>query len=119
MPKINTNDLAPNTTFLIRGKVSFSRITRFMTKAEFDTENQRRITSGRMTANRPYAHLSLVNCAVVCLDPNNRTINEQFAEQKLYQSPKAPENGWQYSAQQTGQFETREEIGRASVGKEC
>lgn len=106
MPKITTNELAPNSTFLIRGKVSFSRITRFMTKAEFDAENQRRTQSGRPTDNKPYAHVSMVNCMVLCTDPNNKTINEQFAEQKLFTSTKAPETGWNYTAKQTGMFET-------------
>ena len=106
MPKITTNELAPNSTFLIRGKVSFSRITRFMTKAEFDAENQRRSQTGRPVENKPYAHVSMVNCQVICSDVNNKTVNEQFAEQKLFTSQKAPETGWNYTAKQTGTFET-------------
>lgn len=104
--KINTNQLEPNSYFMIRGKVSFSRITRFMTKAEFDAQNQRKIQSGRPTDNRPYAHLSLVNCQVVCSDVNNKSINEEFAEQKLFTTPTKPETGWNYTAKQAGTFET-------------
>ena len=78
MPKLNTNDLEPNSIFMIRGKVSFSRITRFMTPEEFNAENQRRVQSGRITLQTPITHITLSQCCVICNDPNNKTTNEML-----------------------------------------
>lgn len=116
MPKLNTNDLEPNSIFMIRGKVSFSRITRFMTPEEFNAENQRRVQGGRITLQTPIAHITLSQCCVICNDPNNKTTNEMFAEQKLYARPTAPETGYNYTAQQTGQFTNLPDGRQVAVG---
>lgn len=105
MPKINTNDLQPDTVFMVRGKVAFSRITRFMTKAEFDTDNQRRASNGRPSRNKPVAHISLQNAQIVCQNPNALSINEQYGQQKLFLRPNAPETGYNFTGEQSGMFE--------------
>ena len=114
MDKINTNQLRPGDYFMIRGRISFSRITRFITKEEFDRDNQNRITSGRPVESRPYAHVSLKNAVVICGDPNNKTLIEQYAEQKLF-AGRDPAAGMQFNAKKTGTFETDPATGKTYV----
>jgi len=79
---INSNALTPGATYLVRGQVGFSRITRQTTDAEREAENKRRMYP--QTVN--YSNISIYNATVLAKDPQNPTIEEKYAAECLYRS---------------------------------
>ena len=79
---INNNALTPGATYLVRGQVGFSRITRQTTDAEREAENKRRMYP--QTTN--YSNISIYNAQVLVKDPQNPTIEEKYAAECLYRS---------------------------------
>lgn len=109
MPKnrtVSANQLADNTTFLIRGRVIYSRIRSQVTGEELARQNQRAMQQGRQPRNRPYTTLSICQAEVVRANPNAPMMNpeEIFATESLYTSTTQPNNGLCYSADNTGNY---------------
>lgn len=109
MPKnrtVSANQLADNTTFLIRGRVLYSRIRSQVTGEELARQNQRAMQQGRQPRNRPYTTLSICQAEVVRANPNAPMMNpeEIFATESLYTSTTQPNNGLCYSADNTGNY---------------
>lgn len=89
---IHSSKLTPNQTYLVRGKVGFSRITRHTTDEERAEANKRRMHP----MNNNYTSLSIYDAQVLCKDPSQPTIEEQYAAESLYKSssPKYPGNNF-------------------------
>lgn len=89
---IHSSRLTPNTTYLVRGKVGFSRITRHTTDEERAEANKRRMHP----MNNNYTSLTIYDAQVLCKDPSNPSIEEQYAAECLYKSssPKYPGNNF-------------------------
>lgn len=109
MPKnrtVSANQLADNTTFLIRGRVTYSRIRSQVAGEELARQNQRAMQQGRQPRNRPYTTLSICQAEVVRANPNAPMMNpeEIFATESLYTSTTQPNNGLCYSADNTGNY---------------
>ena len=109
MPKnrtVSANQLADNTTFLIRGRVLYSRIQSQVAGEELARQNQRAMQQGRQPRNRPYTTLSICQAEVVRANPNAPMMNpeEIFATESLYTSTTQPNNGLCYSADNTGNY---------------
>lgn len=109
MPKnrtVSANQLADNTTFLIRGRVLYSRIRSQVAGEELARQNQRAMQQGRQPRNRPYTTLSIYQAEVVRANPNAPMMNpeEIFATESLYTSTTQPNNGLCYSADNTGNY---------------
>lgn len=109
MPKnrtVSANQLADNTTFLIRGRVIYSRIRSQVAGEELARQNQRAMQQGRQPRNRPYTTLSICQAEVVRANPNAPMMNpeEIFATESLYTSTTQPNNGLCYSANNTGNY---------------
>lgn len=109
MPKnrtVSANQLADNTTFLIRGRVLYSRIRSQVAGEELARKNQRAMQQGRQPRNRPYTTLSICQAEVVRANPNAPMMNpeEIFATESLYTSTTQPNNGLCYSADNTGNY---------------
>ena len=109
MPKnrtVSANQLADNTTCLIRGRVLYSRIRSQVAGEELARQNQRAMQQGRQPRNRPYTTLSICQAEVVRANPNAPMMNpeEIFATESLYTSTTQPNNGLCYSADNTGNY---------------
>lgn len=89
--KIHANQLTPNTTFFVRGKVLFSHIASFTTDEELAQENKRRRSNYPLTKNIAYLRIS--NAQVIVANPNAPTLAEQYAEERCYKSSSAAVNG--------------------------
>lgn len=103
---VSANQLADNTTFLIRGRVLYSRIRSQVAGEELARQNQRAMQQGRQPRNRPYTTLSICQAEVVRANPNAPVMNpeEIFATESLYTSTTQPNNGLCYSADNTGNY---------------
>lgn len=95
MPKtISNHQLTPDATYLVRGKVSFCRISRHTTDKEREAANQRRMHP----IDKNYTTVSLYNATVLARDPANPTIEEQYAAECLYRSSSPDNPGANFSA---------------------
>ena len=83
MPKtISNGRLTPDATYLIRGQVGYSRISRQTTDQERETANKRR----QHPIDKNYTSITLFNAQVLARDSNNLSIEEQYAIESLYRS---------------------------------
>jgi hypothetical protein len=85
---ISSGRLTPNATYLVRGKVGYSHIATHTTDAERMEANKRR----QHPIDKNYTTLTIHSAQVLCKDPANPTIEEQYAAESLYNSssPKYP-----------------------------
>ena len=79
---ITSNQLTPNAIYLVRGKVSFSRITRHTTDKEREEANKRRMHP----IDKNYTTITLYDAVVLARDPQNPTMEEKYASECLYRS---------------------------------
>lgn len=102
--KILPSDLTPNTIVMVRGNVSYCRITRKVSGPELERENERKRREHRQdTKDKPYTYISLDNAQVMYQNPQAPTLEEQFINQRMYQSDK--KNGiWCYSQYDTSPY---------------
>jgi hypothetical protein len=102
MPKheFNNKDLTPGEVFLIRGRTSYSHISRLTTDDERAKMNQGRI----YPIDKNYTKIALYNAQVLCRDPQHPTIGEKYAAERMYASsnPKTP--GANYNAINKSQY---------------
>ncbi len=106
---IKLNSIAPNTTVMIRGKVSFSRIASLIQGDELTRDIQEQSKRTQYPITSPYCKLSLCEARVVyqdqaaATDPSRKTAIEQWAENEMYVSTKNPQKypGMNYNAVMT------------------
>lgn len=91
---IQSKDLTPNATYLVRGKVGFSRITRHTTDEERDKENSRR----KYKIDKNYSNITIYNATVLAKDANNPTVEERYAAENMYMSSSQNYPGNNFSA---------------------
>ena len=91
---ISNAQLTPEKTFLVRGKVSFCRITRQTTDKEREDANKRR----SFPIGKNYTSVSLYDAHVQCVDPSNPTLEERYAAESFYTSSNAKFTGNNFSA---------------------
>lgn len=82
---VNTNQLAPGTMYMVRGKVSYSRMLRKIDGEELKKDNDRRRASNRPEATKPYTTITIKNAQVVRTNPNApESLAEIYARESLY-----------------------------------
>lgn len=91
---INVNTLTPDATYLVRGKVAFSRITRQTTDAERAAANQSR----QHPIDKNYTTMTIYDAQILCKDPANPSLEERYASEKLYKSSSPEQPGYNFSA---------------------
>ena len=94
MGKIKINDLTPDTTYLLRGKVAYSRVSRHTTDEERIKDNQRRTYK----IDKNYTNITIYDVSILCKDPQKPTIEEQYAAECLYKSHVDKYTGKSFSA---------------------
>jgi len=80
---------------LVQGVVDFSHITRMYVGQELAAENARRTQRGLTPINRPFTQITIKNAQVIVNNPQQKTVNDYYAENKLlFASKKHPEKGF-------------------------
>lgn len=77
---IRNNQLTPEKTYLVRGKMEFCRITRHTTDKEREDLNKRRLHP----IDKNYTSVTIYDAQVLAKDPSNPTIEERYAAESLY-----------------------------------
>lgn len=92
--KIKADQLTPGTTAVVRGEVSFSRITSPYSGQELQQrvadQQQRGI---KYPVKTEHTSISLVNAEVVFADPQNPTVEEMYIHQKMYTAKSGKNQG--------------------------
>ena len=99
---INTNQLTPGSTMLIRGKLTFSRVARQVEGEELARDQQRKAARGMQPIDRPYTTASICNASVIVKDPARMTPEEIYANESLYQSTSPNVDGNCYTGYNKG-----------------
>lgn len=82
---VNTNQLTPGTMYMVRGKVSYSRMLRKIDGEELKKDNDRRRASNRPEATKPYTTITIKDAQVVRMNPNApESLAEIYARESLY-----------------------------------
>lgn len=82
---INLNQLTPNTTVLVRGKLAFSRLAKQIDGEELQKDMQRRQQKGWLPIDKPYTTATINNAQIVC--PNGQeSLADQYVKEHFYQS---------------------------------
>lgn len=92
---INTNQLTPGTTFMVRGKVTWSHIASLIQGKELEERIARERQAGRMgIIDRPHSTISIHEARVVYKNPQAeqnpqlRRIEENYANETMFASSK-------------------------------
>lgn len=105
---ISLNKIEPGTTFMVRGKLSFSRITSRIEGEELTRRIDSARRNGLIPIDKPHTTASITNARVVYQNvdaqgnPTTKLDAEIYAEESLYQSRKNPQSGWCYNAYNKG-----------------
>mgnify|MGYP004577865017 CR=1 FL=1 len=90
---VTTNMLEPGTTFMVRGKLTFSRLTRFLEgQALLEDINRRTARGWQPVSNTPYLTATVCEAQVLYDNPNAATdanvkqLAEKYAEEGMYLS---------------------------------
>lgn len=81
---IKSNRLTPNATYLVRGKVGYSKIKSQTTDAERERDNKNRAQRGVHPVDKNYTTITIYDAQVLCKNPQVPTIEEQYAAESLY-----------------------------------
>lgn len=97
---INNNQLRPDQTIWVRGKLTYSRVTKQIAGAELEADIKRKQQNNRIPIDKPYTTATICDAQVLYQNPNAPTIEEKFIEERLYTSTKNP--GYNYTAVNKG-----------------
>lgn len=91
---IAAENIRPNQTILVRGKLTFSRLASLIDGDEL----QRRIAQQRQRGSlypvdKPHTTISVVDAKVLAEDPNNPTLEEQYVAERTYTVGKGENTG--------------------------
>mgnify|MGYP001025811769 CR=1 FL=1 len=99
---IRTNDLTPGDSFMVAGRVMFSKIAVPYSGESLIKANNRRTTMRMSPIDRPYTEMTICDAQVVFANPNNKSAAEIYAEESLYVSKSKGATGYCYTATNRG-----------------
>lgn len=92
---VTNQQLTPDATYFVRGKIGFCRVTRLTTDDERERANQSRVHP----ITRNYTTVTLYEAQVLVTDPNNPTVEEIYAAESMYKNKNPQERpGLNFSA---------------------
>ena len=101
---VTTNQLTPNKTIMIRGKLTYSRILSQIAGEELQRDMQRKAQRGISPIDKPYTTASICNAQVLYANPNQKTLEDIYADESLYQSTAQNNTGWSFSGYNKGKI---------------
>lgn len=100
---VDTNKLAPNSTFMIQGILKYARLASKIDGEELQRDIQRQQARGsRYPITRPYTTATICEAQVTHANPNAPTPEDIYATESLYQSTAQGYTGYCFSANNTG-----------------
>lgn len=102
--QIQDSQLTVGASVLVRGNVTFSRITRRLEGEELKNDQARRRTRGQIPIDKPYVTISICNATIVPKVPNTLTPDEQYVAERFYTSQKPEKPGMNFTIDSKSQY---------------
>lgn len=99
---VNLNQLVPNTTILVRGKLAYSRLARQIDGEELQKDMSRRQQKGWIPIEKPYTTATINNAAVIPSANGQKGPADIYVEEHFYQSRSNQATGWSFTANNKG-----------------
>lgn len=99
---VELNSIRPNTTFLVRGKLAYSRLVNKIEGQALQDDIRSRRQRGIHPIDKPYTTATINDAVVVVKDPNNLAPQEIYAQESFYASRAEGASGYSYSAVNKG-----------------
>lgn len=100
---VQNSQLTPGTSFFVRGKLSYARITSQIAGAELRQSDDRRTARGWLPVGRPYTTATINQAQVQMENPQAPTPEQIYAQESLYTSQHSNE-GYSYTCNNKGKY---------------
>ena len=87
---INATQLSHNAYVYVRGNVEFSRLTRFLTEKELETDKLKRQAKGMIPIDSNYLTVTISNAKIVPVNSAQLSLEERYIQETFYKSQKNP-----------------------------
>lgn len=87
---INNSQLKAGTKIYVEGEVNFSRIANIIQDTELAKDIERKRRLGMNPIEKPYTTITINNAKIRPVNPSGLSIEEQFIQEKFYQSKSNP-----------------------------
>lgn len=95
--QVSANQLTPNTTVHIKGKLTYSRLAKLVDGEDLAKADAMRLKNNMNPIGRAHTSVNLSEAEVVFADPANPTPEEIFVSERRYVSTKHADHGQCYS----------------------
>lgn len=99
---VQADQLTEGVFVLVRGKLSFARLTRIIDGDELVKSDQRRVQNGMRAIGKQHTTATVTEAEVLVKDPQNPTLEDRYVAERRYSSKARPETGANYSIQSKG-----------------
>jgi hypothetical protein len=96
---IQLNQIEPS-IFLVKGTLTFSRLTKQIAGDALEKDKQRRVAQGKHPRNKPYTVASVNNATIFQTNPSPMTPAEIYGQESFYTSQAHP--GYNFSGENSG-----------------
>lgn len=100
---VQNTQLTPGTSFFVRGKLSYSRITSQIAGTELSQSDARRTARGWLPVGRPYTTATINQAQVQMENPQSPTPEQIYAQESLYTS-QSSNGGYSYTCNNKGKY---------------
>lgn len=97
---VNLNQIQTPTYFFVKGKLSYSRLTKKIEGEELQKDQQRRLSRGFNPIDKPYTTATIHDAAILQTNPAQKTNAEIYGEESFYHSK--TNSGYSFTANNKG-----------------
>ena len=87
---IKASQLNVNSYVYVRGNVEFSRLTRFLTDKELESDKLKRQARGMIPIDTNYLTITISDAKILPINPAQLSLEEQYIQETFYKSQKNP-----------------------------
>lgn len=94
--QVNATQLTPNSTVLVKGKLTYSRLAKLVEGEALAAVDAQRIKNNMQPIGRAHTSVNLAEAEVLFVNPASPTTEEIFVHERRFASAKHPEHGMSY-----------------------
>lgn len=99
---VDLQSLPAGAVYAVTGTVSYSRVASMIEGEELRKVNERNLARGQRSVDRPYTTITLNNAHAIQRDPNQKKLEEIYAEESLFVSNAKDAQGMRFTAVNKG-----------------
>lgn len=101
---VDLQSLPAGATYAVTGTVSYSRVASMIEGDELRRVNERNLARGQRPIDKPYTTITLNNAHAIQRDPNQKRLEEIYAEESLFSSNARDAQGMRFTAVNKGKM---------------